>query len=183
MFRKKPCSSQDPIFLFPDWKVELIGNDWKKETKKYMQRTDSNPNPTPTEKEKSHETFREVCECHCDCVMFITTLPARSTQKKIDTSKQQTEQTQPSQSQQQLNPATESRDPHSHPSPKKVNLVITRVRITRHPDRGKIGIHATVKKTSATKAPQKLFAWFFGNSGSIVLSTDFLTVKPKAPVF
>ncbi len=113
--------------------------------RKNMQRRDNNPNPTPTERKNAMKHFAKFVSVIA-VVMFIAALPAQSAQKKVDTSKQQTEQIQPSQSQQkQLNPAAESHDPHWHPSPKKVDLVITQVRITRYPDRGKIGISATIK--------------------------------------
>jgi hypothetical protein len=79
-------------------------------------------------------------------IIFVAAPAVKSAQKKVDTSKKQVEQTKPEQSgQQQLNPGAESKDPHWHPSGKKVDLVITQVKITRYPDRGKIGIHASIK--------------------------------------
>jgi len=99
-------------------------------------------------------------------VTFIAVPVAQSAQKKVDTSKKQVEQTNPEQSElQQLNPGAESKDPHWHPSVKKADLVVTRVKITRFPDRGKIEIHATIKNIG-NKSTTKIITVVFRGDGT-----------------
>ena len=76
-------------------------------------------------------------------LMALVVAPVAHGARQADKVKKQVETRQ-----QQLTPGAQSHDPHWRGSSRPgIDLVVSRVRITRYPERGTIGIHADIRNT------------------------------------